>query len=225
MAAGGEAAPLVPPFHVRIFARDAERRAVLNIGGIANVTVLEPLSGFDTGPGNALLDAWCEVHTGRRYDEAGVWASGGRVVSGLLGALLEDPYLQRTPPKSTGKEHYNLNWVHSVLDPDLKPRDVQRTLLEFTARSIVDALKRWAPSVQRLLVCGGGRLNRFLMQRLDELSGCVVETTDRHGWNGDAIEAAAFAWLAHQRLVEAPGNVGGVTGASGPRILGAVYAP
>ena len=182
------------------------------------------MSGFDTGPGNALLDAWCEAHTGRPYDAAGTWASGGNVLPELLSALLADPYLQRPPPKSTGREHYNLEWLHSKLPKESGPRDVQRTLVEFTARSIVNALDRWAPSVQRLLVCGGGRLNRLLLQRLAELSRCPLQTTDMHGWNGDAIEAAAFAWLAHQRLAEAPGNAPAVTGASGPRILGAVYA-
>ena len=224
MAAGGEAAPLVPPFHASIFASATERRAILNIGGIGNVTVLEPLGGFDTGPGNALLDAWCEAHTGRPYDAAGDWATGGRVVPELLSALLADPFLQCAPPKSTGREHYNLDWLGAMLDTGFEPRDVQRTLAEFTARSVADALDRWAPGVQRLLVCGGGRLNRLLMRRLEELSGRPVQTTDRHGWNGDAIEAAAFAWLAHQRLNQSPGNVPEVTGASGPRVLGAVYA-
>ena len=224
MAAGGEAAPLVPPFHASIFANPSEHRAVLNIGGIGNVTVLDPLSGFDTGPGNALLDAWCEAHTGKSYDEAGAWASRGNLNLDLLKTLMADPYLQRTPPKSTGKEHYNLSWLMPLLLPAAEPRDIQRTLVEFTARSAVDALHRWAPSVQRLLVCGGGRLNKLLMQRLGELSSAVVQTTDQHGWNGDAIEAAAFAWLAHQRLAQAPGNAPEVTGAKGPRILGAVYA-
>lgn len=224
MAAGGEAAPLAPAFHARIFASDSECRAVLNIGGIGNITTLQPLGGFDTGPGNALLDAWCEAHTGLPYDAAGEWAAGGRVVPGLLDALLADPYLQRTPPKSTGKEHYNLEWLRPRLIPEADPRDVQRTLVEFTARSIVDAVNRWAPSVQRLLVCGGGRLNRLLMRRLTDLLHSPVQSTDRHGWNGDAIEAAAFAWLAHQRLIEEPGNLPEVTGARGPRVLGAVYA-
>ena len=224
MAAGGQAAPLVPPFHASVFANPDERRAVLNIGGIGNVTVLDPLGGFDTGPGNALLDAWCEAHTGKTYDAGGAWASGGKVHPGLLNALLADPYLQRMPPKSTGKEHYNLNWLAPQIPAGPGPRDVQRTLVEFTARSVVDALGRWAPAVRRVLVCGGGRLNKLLMQRLAELSQSTVQTTDQHGWNGDAIEAAAFAWLAHQRLVEAPGNVPAVTGARGSRILGAVYA-
>jgi len=224
MAAGGEAAPLVPPFHARVFTSDAESRAVLNIGGISNLTALNPVSGFDTGPGNALLDAWCAAHTGRPYDANGAWASGGRVDSELLGALLADPFLQRTPPKSTGKEHYNLGWLHALLKPNLEPRDVQRTLVEFTAGSIIDALGRWVSSAERLLVCGGGRLNGPLMQRLTELSSIAVQTTDEHGWNGDAVEAGAFAWLAHQRLIEEPGNVPAVTGAKGPRVLGAIYA-
>ena len=224
MAAGGQAAPLVPPFHASVFATTEERRAVLNIGGIGNITVLNPLGGFDTGPGNALLDAWCEVHTGKTYDAQGAWASDGKVHAGLLNALLNDPYLQKPPPKSTGKEYYNLNWLAPQIPAGTQPRDVQRTLVEFTARTVVNALERWAPSVRRMLVCGGGRLNKLLMQRLAQLSATAVQTTDQHGWNGDAIEAAAFAWLAHQRLVAAPGNVPAVTGANGPRILGAVYA-
>ncbi len=225
LAAGGEAAPLVPPFHASVFGSDTEHRAVLNLGGIGNITILDPLSGFDTGPGNALLDAWCEQHTGKPFDDAGGWALGGAVISDLLNKLLADPYLHRMPPKSTGKEHYNPTWLRALLDPGSAPRDVQRTLVEFTARSAVDAVHRWAPAVRRLLVCGGGRLNRLLMRRLAELSRCAVETTDDHGWNGDAIEAAAFAWLAHRRLNLEPGNVPRVTGAAGPRILGAVYAP
>ena len=197
---------------------------MLNIGGIGNVTLLDPLSGFDTGPGNALLDAWCQARTGKPYDEGGAWASGGTVDVGLLKALMADPYLRRTPPKSTGKEYYNLNWLGALLRPGLAPRNVQRTLLEFTAQSIVYALRRWAPDIQRLLVCGGGRLNRPLLRRLEELSSAVVQTTDEHGWNGDAIEAAAFAWLAHRRLAQEAGNVPAVTGAKGPRVLGAIYA-
>ncbi len=224
LAAGGEAAPLVPPFHARLFSSRDERRAVVNIGGIGNVSTLDPLGGFDTGPGNALLDAWCESHRGTPYDSEGRWASGGKIIDDLLTALLADPYLHGTPPKSTGKEHYNLAWLNGLLSPGLHPQDIQRTLLEFTARSITDALRRWAPGTERLLVCGGGRLNRLLLRRLRALADADVETTDAHGWNGDAIEAAAFAWLAYRRLVEQPGNVPEVTGARGPRLLGAVYA-
>ena len=225
LAAGGEAAPLVPPFHAKIFASDDEHRAVFNIGGIGNLTVIKPLRGFDSGPGNALMDAWCERHTGKPFDDAGDWALGGTVVPGLLSKLLEDAYLRRAPPKSTGKEHYNLTWLDAILPPALAPPDVQRTLVEFTAKSATDALHHWAPATQRLLVCGGGRLNRLLMQRLAGLARCAVQSTDDYGWNGDAIEASAFAWLAHQRLASQPGNVPEVTGAAGARILGAVYAP
>lgn len=239
MAAGGQGAPLAPLFHAAVFASSAESRAVLNIGGIGNVTALArkpsagpaaggaaspPPTGFDTGPGNALLDAWCEAQTGEAWDADGRWAATGEVHQGLLKSLLNDPYLRRTPPKSTGKEHYNLAWLKPQLPPGLEPRHVQRTLLEFTARSIADALSRWAPSVRRILTCGGGRLNAALLCRLAALAQAPVETTDEHGWNGDAVEAAAFAWLAHQRLSLAPGNAPAVTGAWGDRVLGGVYA-
>ena len=239
MAAGGQGAPLVPPFHAAIFASPAEPRAVLNIGGIGNLTVLArkpsdapadergagpPPTGFDTGPGNALLDAWCQAQTGAAYDEDGRWAVTGEVHEALLGKLLNDPYLRRAPPKSTGKEQYNLAWLKAQLPAGLEPRHVQRTLLEFTARSIAAALSRWAPAVQRILVCGGGRRNAALLRRLADLADAPVETTDAHGWDGDAIEAAAFAWLAHQRLAAAPGNAPSVTGARGFRVLGGIYA-
>ena len=239
LAAGGQGAPLVPLFHAALFASALERRAVLNIGGIGNVTVLAqkpsagpaagcaaspPPTGFDTGPGNALLDAWCEAQIGEAYDADGRWAVTGEVHQALLKRLLNDPYLDRAPPKSTGREHYNLAWLKPQLPLGLEPKHVQRTLLEFTARSIADALSRWAPGVRRILTCGGGRLNAALLRRLATLAQAPVETTDAHGWNGDAVEAAAFAWLARQRLRLAPGNAPSVTGARGARVLGGVYA-
>ena len=226
LTAGGEGAPLAPGFHAAILANADELRTVLNIGGISNISVLrQPLMGFDTGPGNALLDDWCRRHRGQSYDENGAWAATGSLDEQLLQALSEDPYLARPPPKSTGKEHYNLKWLAKRLRPNLKPEDVQRTLLEFTAVSAVQAIQHWAPGTGRIIVCGGGRLNAFLMRRLAELADAPVEAIDRQGWDGDAIEAAAFAWLAHQRLTGTPANVPEVTGAQGPRVLGAVYVP
>lgn len=226
LAAGGEGAPLAPGFHAAILGGADERRVVLNIGGISNVSVLrQPLTGFDTGPGNALLDDWCRQHSSRRFDENGAWAAGGKLDGELLNVLMEDPYLTRPPPKSTGKERYNLRWLAERLDPDLRPQDVQRTLVEFTAASVAEAIRRWAAGTQRIIVCGGGRLNGLLMHRLAALAEAPVETIDQHGWDGDAIEAAAFAWLAHQRLTKAAANAPEVTGAQGPRLLGAIYAP
>ena len=240
LAAGGQGAPLAPGFHAALFRHARERRTVLNIGGISNITRLStPLLGFDTGPGNALLDQWSTKHQGAAFDEGGAWAATGRVDEPLLESLLSDPYLAKAPPKSTGREHYNLDWLAERLRPALgpedvalrpedvalRPEDVQRTLLELTAASIANAIANWAPETERIIVCGGGRLNRLLLQRLGALANASVDTADEHGWDGDAIEAGAFAWLAHQRLGNTPANVPSVTGAAGPRVIGAVYAP
>lgn len=226
MAAGGQAAPLVPPFHEAILAATDESRVVLNVGGISNITWLnpgQPVTGFDTGPGNAMLDAWVEQHLGTPYDAGGAWSASGTVVPALLKACVADPYLGQPPPKSTGKEHYNLTWLQHHLPNAARPEDVQRTLVEFTARSIIDAVSAWAADCRRLLVCGGGRHNLVLMDRLTDLASFPVDTTDAFGWDGDAIEAAAFAWLAHRRLEHLAGNAPGVTGARGDRVLGGVY--
>ncbi len=226
LAAGGQGAPLVPGFHAAILGNAHEQRLVLNIGGISNLSVLQaPLMGFDTGPGNALLDAWCTEHRASPFDADGAWAASGNLNPQLLQSLMSDPYLARPPPKSTGREHYNLPWLRQHLHVSLAPEDVQRTLLEFTAVSIRDAIKRWVPIFERLIVCGGGRLNALLMSRLASLIEAPVEPIDHHGWDGNAIEAAAFAWLAHQRLTGAPANAPSVTGAEGHRVLGAVYMP
>jgi len=233
LAAGGQGAPLAPGFHAALFSHAHERRTVLNIGGISNITRLgTPLLGFDTGPGNALMDSWCAKHQSAAFDEGGAWAATGQVDEPLLASLLNDPYLAQAPPKSTGREHYNLNWLSERLRPALRPEDValrpedvQRTLLEMTAVSIANAIANWAPETERIIVCGGGRLNPLLMQRLGALAKASVDTADEHGWDGDAIEAGAFAWLAHQRLNSAPANVPSVTGAAGPRVIGAIYAP
>lgn len=229
MAAGGQGAPLVPPFHAALFGSSSEDRAVLNLGGIANLTLLpadpaRSISGFDTGPGNGLMDEWTLQERQRPFDEQGAWAATGRVNETLLRVLLEDPYLNRPPPKSTGREHYNLTWLTdltSELPEDAA--DTQATLCAFTAESVVRALHRWAPETRRLLVCGGGRLNRTLMQALSERANLPVATTDAEGFDGDSMEAAAFAWLAHRTISGLPGNDPSVSGARGFRVLGAVY--
>jgi anhydro-N-acetylmuramic acid kinase len=236
MAAGGQGAPLVPPFHSALLRTDHEHRVVLNIGGISNITVLSaglllagqdnPVTGFDTGPGNGLMDAWIAACKQQPFDVDGSWAAAGRCDAGLLGELLSDRYLNREPPKSTGREHYNLDWLKQRMrGHSLAEVDVQSTLLEFTAVSACNAIGRWAPECQRLLVCGGGRNNGSLMKRLAALAQCPVETTDHNGVDGDGLEAGLFAWLAHRNLEGLTGNEPTVSGATGSRILGAVYRP
>jgi len=233
IAAGGQGAPLVPPFHKLLFGSDVTT-AVCNIGGIANLTILpannaEPITGFDTGPGNTLLDAWCARHTGAAFDADGAWAASGHADPTLLSALLGDPFVQRRPPKSTGVEHYNLNWLDDLLTVQNRtspePADVQATLAEFTARSICGALRASAPTCTQLILCGGGRRNQNLTERLIEHSWCDVKSCDDLGVDGDALEAAAFAWLASQTLKNLPGNAPSVTGARKEARLGTVTAP
>ncbi len=229
MTAGGQGAPLVPRFHEALFRLADESRAILNIGGISNLTTLmaDPsidITGFDTGPGNALMDVWCEVKTGKPYDTDGAMAAEGSVDQPLLQQLLSDPYLRRSPPKSTGREYYNLAWLKAQMPLGQPAQDVQRTLLEFTAVSIEGAMANWAAGTQRLIVCGGGRANPLLLDRLRALLAIPVDTAEDHGYDGDMIEAAAFAWLAQRRLAGLSGNAGSVTGASGERVLGAIYS-
>ena len=226
MAAGGEGAPLVPPFHAALFGVADAPRAILNIGGIANVTLLgpPPLVGFDTGPGNALLDAWVRAHRQAPFDRDGAWASQGAALPALLAKLLADPYLEAPPPKSTGKEVYNLGYVQAQLTGNEEAADVQATLAEFTAASVAKAIGCWGNATVEVIVCGGGRLNGDLMARLvRRLAPRPVRAAEAVGVDGDALEAAAFAWLAHCFLRRLPANAPTVTGAGGPRVLGALY--
>ncbi len=229
MAAGGQGAPLVPPFHAALFRTSGENRAVLNIGGIANLTLLPAdtaasISGFDTGPGNCLMDAWILRRRQQRFDRDGAWAISGTVDEEFLKLLLQDAYLHKPPPKSTGREYFNLPWLTRV-GPRLpkEDADVQATLCAFTAETVAQALRRWAPSTDHLLVCGGGRLNGTLMRGLSQRTGLRVTSTDAYGIDGDGLEAAAFAWLAQQALKGLPGNEPAVTGARGYRVLGSIY--
>ena len=229
MAAGGQAAPLTPLFHDALF-RDAQRhRVVINVGGIANATMLPAASdgilGFDTGPGNALLDAWSMHCRGEPYDRGGGWASQGEVAPKLMEALANDEFVSRPPPKSTGKELYNLDYVVRMSNPfELPPADVQATLLEFTAWSIATAAERWGPGTGDVVVCGGGRHNHALMRRLAaNLPGYGIFRADDLNVDGDGLEAAAFAWFAHRTLSGQPSSVPAVTGARGARVLGAIY--
>lgn len=229
VAAGGQGAPLVPAFHAALLANPGECRAVLNLGGIANLTLLRPdaaVRGFDTGPGNALMDAWCQRHHGDRFDRDGAFAASGQLHPGLLARLLDDPWLQLPPPKSTGRDQYHLGWLQDILVafPAIAPATVQATLAAFTANSIAAALRRELPDCRRLLVCGGGLHNRELMRVLaTALPELRIESTAVHGVDPDFLEAMAFAWLAQETLAGRPGNLPEVTGARGPRVLGAIH--
>jgi anhydro-N-acetylmuramic acid kinase len=227
IAAGGQGAPLVPAFHASIFG-DAERhRVILNIGGIANLTDLKPgrpVRGFDCGPGNLLMDAWIEHHKQLRYDAAGAWASQGQILPNLLQRLLADSFFGASPPKSCGRDEFNLPWLERQLAGGERPEDVQATLLELTAVSASEAIARWCGNPGELFVCGGGAHNQALMARLQYLAtNCRVASTDSLGQPADWVEAVAFAWLAWRTLRGETGNLPEVTGARGPRILGAIY--
>lgn len=229
MAAGGQGAPLLPALHAMLLARPEHARVVLNLGGIANITVLAEdggVLGFDTGPANGLMDAWCLRHRGEAFDRNGSFAASGQVNQGLLEAMLRDPYFALPPPKSTGREYFHLDWLAGHLAAfHAAEADVQATLLELTARSVAGAIEAHAPGAEEVLVCGGGVHNAALMHRLGErLSPRLVSSTARHGVDPDFLEATAFAWLARQRLLRLPGNMPSVTGARGPRVLGAIYS-
>ncbi len=232
IAAGGQGAPMVPGFHRLVFARQAPGGVIANIGGIANITMLSAdgqITGHDTGPGNTLLDSWCERHLGARFDDRGRWAASGRPDPGLLAALMAEPYFRQQPPKSTGRDLFHLEWLDARLagGPPLAPVDVQATLLELTARTVVEEAVR--AGARSLHVCGGGAFNDALMALLTErmsshLPGATVDTTAVLGVPAQAVECCAFAWLAMRRVDRLPGNLETVTGAIGPRVCGAVYA-
>lgn len=229
IAAGGQGAPLLPAVHAMLLARPGHTRVVLNLGGIANITVLGAdgsVLGFDTGPANGLLDAWCLRQRGESFDRDGRYAASGQADEALLAQLLDDPYFALMPPKSTGREYFHLDWLatHPRL-ATLQPADVQATLLELTARSVAAAITQHAPDAREVLACGGGVHNGALMRRLAELlAPRALLGTSRYGVDPDFLEATAFAWLARQRLLGLPGNLPSVTGARGPRVLGAIYS-
>lgn len=234
LAAGGQGAPLVPAFHQGFLGSRNEDRIIINLGGIANLTWLpahnaKEALGFDTGPANLLLDAWCHQHCGTPHDEAGQWARGGQVNEGLLKRLLSEPYFKAPYPKSTGREKFNLVWLENQVRgtdfASLKARDVQATLVELTASSLCQAIQQLdSQQTARLLVCGGGSQNSYLMERIRHLAGPrSLNTTEWAGLPPQDVEAAAFAWLAQQHLLGQPGNLPRATGAQGPRILGGWY--
>jgi anhydro-N-acetylmuramic acid kinase len=227
LAAGGQGAPLVPAFHAQHFGAPGLDVAVLNLGGIANLTLMPsegPLGGFDCGPGNALLDFWCQQHLGLPYDDAGRWAAAGMVDAELLATLLTDPFFGRSPPKSTGRDLFNADWLLRRLPANAAPIDVAATLTELTVRSAAEALHRAAPATRTLLVCGGGAFNGYLMSRLSALlPGVEVRSTAFVGVPPDQVEALAFAWLAWAFKQKRAGSRTSVTGARAERVLGALY--
>ena len=227
MAAGGQGAPLVPAFHEAMFRDKTRSRAVVNIGGISNVTWLPadgPTVGFDCGPGNVLLDGWARKHIGALFDENGQWAAAGRTDAGLLARLMDEPFLALEPPKSTGRELFRLAWLQERLPADYRTVDVQSTLTDFTAHSIVDAIDRFCPGTTEIYLAGGGARNGSLVARIEGLAkGRTVATTDALGVPTAHVESMAFAWLAMKCVRREPVDLTAVTGAREPRILGALY--
>lgn len=228
VAAAGQGAPLAPALHAAVFSSRTEDRAILNLGGIANLTLLvrgRSVIGFDSGPGNCLLDLWAARKLGKPYDRNGHWAADGQVQEKLLKKMLGESYFSKSPPKSTGRDLFNAEWLERALaGRRLASSDVQATLLELTARTVADALARHGRGVKRMIVCGGGVYNGALMGRLARLvAPAQIDSSAGHGVDPKLVEATAFAWLARQTLAGAPGNLPSVTGARGPRVLGALY--
>ncbi|MEO7953662.1 MAG: anhydro-N-acetylmuramic acid kinase [Polaromonas sp.] len=232
VAAGGQGAPLVPAFHQGTFGRADASVAVLNLGGISNLSVLPPAGtalpvlGFDCGPGNALMDAWCQQHTGQPFDAGGAWAASGKLIPALLRNLLDEAYFSQPIPKSTGRDLFSLAWLAQKLAPFTaeRPEDIQHTLAELTASPCISAIISYGKDSKELIVCGGGAFNLHLLKRLQAgLPWLRVSSSDGHGLPPLQVEAAAFAWLARQMLERRPGNLASVTGAAGPRVLGALY--
>lgn len=228
IAAGGQGAPLVPAFHQAMFGDSYHNRAIVNIGGIANITYLPSrgnVQGFDSGPGNMLIDYWTKLHTGKDYDARGKWASSGSVNIALLEKMLEEPYFLQTPPKSTGRDLFNADWLKPyLLNTPIKLEDVARTLTQLTAVSIQQAIHRFCPETTEIYLCGGGAHNALLCKELSRLmTTSSLAKTDALGIDADWVEAMAFAWLAQQTLRHKPANLPAVTGARGLRVLGAIY--
>lgn len=227
IAAGGQGAPLVPAFHDHVLRHPDIHRVIVNIGGISNLTSLPPraaTSGFDCGPGNLLMDAWCMQHLGKPYDNNGAWAASGKVLPALLEQMLTEPFFALPPPKSSGRDLFNIAWLQSKLQGNEVAANVQATLLELTCRSIALAIQNHCPGAKEIYLCGGGAHNQTLHNRLAALlPDSSVKTTNTLGVDGDYLEAIAFAWLAQQALHGKPANLPLVTGAKHPCILGAVY--
>ncbi len=232
--AGGQGAPLACAYHAEVLQNDEEERVILNLGGIANITRLprnkkQPIIGFDTGPASTLMDAWTSQHMDKPYDADGAWAQTGKVNTALLENMLQDSYFSALPPKSTGRERFNLEWLQHHLDAHLtlaSPEDIQATLLALTSYSIADSIETWCPQTEKILLCGGGSENKFLVQQLEKiLEGKTIQKTDDYGVPTTWMEAMAFAWLAKQNIENKPGNIPSVTGADKAVILGELFKP
>lgn len=227
IAAGGQGAPLVPAFHQAAFAHANTHRVIVNIGGISNLSRLQPtveICGFDCGPGNVLMDGWIQRHHGQSYDAGGAWAASGHIIATLLDDLLAHPYFEQVPPKSTGRDTFHMAWLEAHLRPKQAPEDVQATLLELTARTLADSIARHCAGADEIYLCGGGAHNKSLTARLSQLlPDKRIALTDALGIGVDWVEATAFAWLAQQAIAGRPANLPAATGAIGARILGAIY--
>jgi len=229
IAAKGQGAPLVPAFHHAVFRHPDEHRCIVNIGGIANITVLPKhrtaeIIGFDTGPGNTLMDLWIKLQRNQSYDKNGAWAKTGNIDHDLVDLLTQDPYFTAAPPKSTGKEYFSLPWVYQYFDAfSYKAEDVQASLCFLTAITICDAIKKHAPATERVLICGGGIHSAYLLELIQQSMECPVESTEQYGAHPDHVEAMAFAWLARQTMNNLPGNLKEVTGAVNSVTLGGIY--
>jgi len=227
IAAGGQGAPLVPAFHDKVLRHPGIHRVIVNIGGISNLTDLppnRPTTGFDCGPGNLLMDAWCMQHLGKPYDNGGAWAATGKVLPALLGQMLSEPFFDLPPPKSSGRDLFNMAWLQDKLQGGERAEDVQATLLELTCRCIGLSVQQHCVGAKEIYLCGGGAHNQTLRNRLEDLlPGCIVQTTNALGVDSDYLEAIAFAWLAQQTLHGKAANLPAVTGARHPCILGAIY--
>ena len=227
IAAGGQGAPLAPAFHAALFRHSGQHRVIVNIGGISNLTNLPPggkVLGFDCGPGNLLLDAWASQHLGQPYDKNGAWAESGKVIPNLLQQFLAEPFFAASPPKSSGRDQFNLPWLRRFLSPGLAPADVQATLLQLSVEAVASAILDHCKGADEIYLCGGGAHNSALVRGLKQrLAGRIISVTDELGVDADWVEAFAFAWLARQTLHGQPGNLPEVTGAKGARILGAIY--
>lgn len=231
LMAGGQGAPLVPAFHHQVFSSNESKRLIINLGGISNISVLPqvgaaiPVHGYDIGPANALMDRWVEKHLQKSFDKDGRWARTGETIEPLLTKMLSDKYFSRVPPKSTGREYFNMNWLEEMPLGNERAEDIQRTLLELTAATIADAVKKENNSeAAELYLCGGGAHNTFLLERIQALTGIdTIRKTDALGIPADDVEATAFAWLARETMAGRPGNLPTVTGASKLKVLGAIY--
>ncbi len=227
IAAGGEGAPLVPAFHKEVFHSRFSNRVILNVGGIANITWLPTegdILGFDTGPGNTLMDAWIRKHKQLPFDQSGNWAASGQIQTELLNNMLSNPFFSHPPPRSTGREQFNLQWIESFPIEKYAPEDLQATLAELTARTVIESIDTYAATCNEVYICGGGSMNSHLIERLGNLAPSIeISTTSELGVPANLVEAMAFAWLARQTLNARTGNLSEATGAAGNRILGGIY--